>query len=150
SGSLWAELNRDPRRPLLNRAVAGIYPPGSTWKLATAIVGLERGVIEPSSTMPIACTGGWSYAGRYSRCWKAEGHGVLALAGAIANSCNVYFYPLGVRLGLNVLAREGTRLGFSRRTGIDVPGESSGTFPADVEAYRTRFGWNPTPSEVMS
>ncbi len=150
SGSLWAELNRDPRRPLLNRAVAGIYPPGSTWKLATAIVGLERGVIEPSSTMPIACTGGWSYAGRYSRCWKAEGHGVLDLAGAIANSCNVYFYQLGVRLGLNVLAREGTRLGFSRRTGIDVPGESSGTFPADVEAYRTRFGWNPTPSEVMS
>jgi hypothetical protein len=62
-GRLWRELNSDPRRPLLNRATAGIYPPGSTWKLATAIVGLEKGVIEPSTRMPIPCSGGMSYAG---------------------------------------------------------------------------------------
>src|SRR5690606_30257234 len=97
---VWAELNRDPRLPLLNRATSGKYAPGSTWKLATAIVGLEAGLIEPSSEMPIACSGGMSYAGRYSRCWKPEGHGFLDLAGAIANSCNVYFYQLGIWLGL--------------------------------------------------
>ncbi|MEX2571027.1 MAG: penicillin-binding protein 2 [Gemmatimonadota bacterium] len=148
--SLWAALNGDPRRPLLNRATAGIYPPGSTWKLATAIVGLEKRLIEPTSTMPIACSGGMTYAGRYSRCWKAEGHGALDLAGAIANSCNVYFYQLGIWLGLNQLAREGTRLGFARPTGLDLPTENTGTFPVDADWYRERFGWTPTPSEVMS
>lgn len=146
----WAALNRDPARPLLNRAVAGIYPPASTWKLATAIVGLERQVITPEYVMPVACTGGMAYAGRYSRCMKREGHGPQNLIQAIANSCNVYFYQLGIRLGLDVLAAEGTRLGFSRPTGIDIPGERAGTFPTDKKWYVNRFGWRPPPSEVMN
>jgi penicillin-binding protein 2 len=146
----WRALNEDPRRPLLNRATIGIYPPGSTWKLVTALVGLEKGLIRPETRMPIPCTGGMSYAGRYSRCWKKEGHGFQDLAGAIAHSCNVYFYQLGIWMGLNQLSREGTRLGFSRPTGIDLPGERVGTFPTDSEWYRRRFGWSPTPSEVMS
>jgi len=150
SSSDWRSLNENPRRPLLNRATIGIYPPGSTWKLATALVGLEKGVITPETRMPIPCSGGMTYAGRYSRCWKKEGHGSLDLAGAIAHSCNVYFYQLGIRLGLNQLSREGTRLGFSRPTGIDLPGERVGTFPADAAWYTQRFGWAPTPSEVMS
>jgi penicillin-binding protein 2 len=146
----WRALNQDARRPLLNRATTGIYPPGSTWKLATALVGLEKGLIRPETRMPIPCSGGMSYAGRYSRCWKKEGHGFQDLAGAIAHSCNVYFYQLGIWLGLNQLSREGTRLGFSRPTGIDLPGERVGTFPQDADWYRRRFGWAPTPSEVMS
>ncbi|CAN5801138.1 penicillin-binding protein 2 [soil metagenome] len=150
SSSDWRSLNENPRRPLLNRATIGIYPPGSTWKLATALVGLEKGVITPETRMPIPCSGGMTYSGRYSRCWKKEGHGSLDLAGAIAHSCNVYFYQLGIRLGLNQLSREGTRLGFSRPTGIDLPGERVGTFPADAAWYNQRFGWAPTPSEVMS
>jgi penicillin-binding protein 2 len=147
---LWRSLNTDKRRPLLNRTTDGIYAPGSTFKIATALIGLERGIITPTTRMPLPCTGGMSYAGRYSRCWKPEGHGFLDLAGAIANSCNVYFYQLGIWLGLNRLATEGTRLGFSRETGIDLPGESSGTFPSGADWYKKRFGWNPTPSEVMS
>ncbi len=150
SQELWGRLSTDSRRPLLDRATGGIYPPASTWKLATAIVGLEKGIITPETRMPIPCTGGMSYAGRYSRCWKKEGHGNVNLAGAIQNSCNVYFYQLGIWLGLNQLAREGTRLGFSRATGIDLPHESGGTFPAGTEWYKRRFGWSPTPSEVMS
>jgi penicillin-binding protein 2 len=146
----WARLNSDPARPLLNRAIAGIYPPGSTWKLATAVVGLERRVIAPGDRMPVSCSGGMAYAGRYSRCWKREGHGPQNLTQAIANSCNVYFYQLGIRLGLENLAVEGTRLGFSRRTGIDLPGERAGTFPTGRQWYVDRFGWRPTPSEVMS
>jgi penicillin-binding protein 2 len=150
SPEVWAGLTGDPRRPLVNRASSGIYPPGSTWKLATAIIGLEKEVITPQTRMPIPCTGGMSYAGRYSRCWKKEGHGSVDLAGAIANSCNVYFYQLGIRLGLSQLAREGTRLGFARPTGIDLPTESGGIFPTGVEWYARRFGSEPTPSEVMS
>ncbi|HEX2211471.1 MAG TPA: penicillin-binding protein 2 [Longimicrobium sp.] len=146
----WAALTRDPARPLLNRALAGIYPPGSTWKLATAIVGLERQVITPQYVMPVSCTGGMAYAGRYSRCHRREGHGPQNLIQAIANSCNVYFYQLGIRLGLDVLAGEGTRLGFSRPTGIDMPGERAGTFPTGKNWYVNRFGWRPPPSEVMN
>jgi penicillin-binding protein 2 len=146
----WRALNEHAGRPLLNRATHGIYPPGSTWKLATALIALEKGVVTPSARLPLACNGGMSYAGRYSRCWNPRGHGLQDLASAIANSCNVYFYQLGVRLGLNQLAREGARLGFNRRTGIDLPTEASGTFPDGSEWYRRRFGWTPTPSEVMS
>ncbi|HEX8243644.1 MAG TPA: penicillin-binding protein 2 [Longimicrobium sp.] len=147
--SVWAELNGEGR-PLLNRATHGTYPPGSTWKLATALIGLERGVITPTEVMPIACTGGMSYAGRYARCWNREGHGPQDVLRAIQNSCNVYFYQLGIKLGLDVLTREGTRLGFSRRTGVDLPAEKTGTFPTGREWYVRRFGWRPPPSEVMN
>lgn len=148
--TVWRGLNTDPARPLLNRATFGIYPPGSTWKLATALIGLEKGVVTPETRFPVSCSGGMNYAGRYARCWKPTGHGALNLEDAIATSCNVYFYQLGIRLGVNQLAREGTRLGFSRRTGIDLPVEQAGTFPEDVAWYRRRFGWTPTPSEVTS
>jgi penicillin-binding protein 2 len=147
---VWAALNADPGRPLLNRATRGIYPPGSTWKLATAIIGLERGVVTPEERFPIPCTGGMLYAGRYARCHQRSGHGSLDMSGAIAKSCNVYFYQLGIRLTLDVLAREGSRLGFARRTGLDVPGEITGTFPENRDWYQRRFGWRATPSEVMS
>jgi penicillin-binding protein 2 len=147
---VWRELNTDPARPLINRATHGIYPPGSTWKLATALIGLEKGVIKPEDRMPFSCTGGMSYAGRYSRCWKKEGHGYQDLVGAIANSCNVYFYQLGIRLGIGLLTEEGTRLGFSRETGIDLPVEKVGTFPSGRDWYKRRFGWTPPPSEVMN
>ena len=150
SPGTWRQLNEDPNRPLLNRATFGIYPPGSTWKLATAIIALEKGVITPRTKMPTPCTGGMTYAGRYARCGKPSGHGAVDLAGAIANSCNVYFYQLGIRLGLHQLAREGARLGFGRRTGVDLPSEQKGTFPEDLDWYREHFGRKPTPSDVMS
>ena len=150
SGADWTRLNDDPARPMLNRALAGTYPPASTWKLATAIAGLERGVIKPQDVMPIPCVGGMAYAGRYSRCMKREGHGPQDLTRAIANSCNVYFYQLGIRLGLENLTSAGTRLGFSRPTGVDLPGERAGTFPTGREWYVRRFGWRPPPSEVMN
>jgi penicillin-binding protein 2 len=150
SPRVWRALNEDRARPLLNRTTHGIYPPGSTWKLATALIALEKGVITPQMRMPMSCGGGMSYAGRYSRCWNPRGHGLQDLVSAIATSCNVYFYQLGIRLGLNQLAREGARLGFNRRTGIDLPTESAGTFPDGSDWYKRRFGWTPTPSEVMS
>ncbi|HEV2147028.1 MAG TPA: penicillin-binding protein 2 [Longimicrobiaceae bacterium] len=148
--SLWRALQTDPTKPLLDRTITALYPPASTWKLATAAAGVKEGILKAGSRMPISCTGGMAYAGRYSRCWYRPGHGSLDLAGAIEKSCNVYFYQVGIRLGLAKLTAEGTRMGFNTRSGIDLPGEVKPIFPTGIDWYRERFGHTPTPSEVMS
>lgn len=147
---LWTGLNEDPARPLFNRAVLGLYPPASTWKLATAAIALELGVVTPDEEMPNACTGGMWYGNRYFRCWRPEGHGSLDLAEAIRDSCDVYFYQLGMKIGLERLLEEGTRVGFSRRCGVDLPQESRGIFPGDLSFWERRFGYRPNESEVLS
>ena len=147
---LWASLRQDTARRLLDRALAGSYPPGSTWKLATAAIALELGIVDPGATLPLACRGGMRYGNRYFNCWERSGHGWLTLPDAIKNSCNVYFYQLGLQIGLERLLEEGTRLGFSSRTGVDLPAERAGLFPPDLEWYERRFGWKPTEAEVLS
>lgn len=146
----WRQLQTDSTRPLLNRATSGLYPPGSTWKLAAAVIGLELGVVDPSETMPIPCRGGMRYGNRYFRCWNPAGHGSLDLAGALRNSCDVYFYQLGLKIGLQKMLEEGTRLGFSQSTGVDLPSDASGHFPPGLDWYRRRFNMTPTESEVLS
>ena len=147
----WALLNSDPGKPLYNRAVLGLYAPASTFKLATAAIALDLGLIGPQDHMPIPCSGGMSYANRYWRCWDPEGHGSLDLAGAIQHSCDVYFYQLGLTIGLERLLQEGTtNIGLSRRCGIDLPEEKAGIFPADEEFWQSRFGYLPNESEVLS
>lgn len=147
---LWGALTRDPARPLLNRATNGVYPPGSTWKLATAAIALERGVIRPDETMAIPCRGGMQFGNRYFRCWRPEGHGYLTLVDAIRHSCDVYFYQVGLRIGLEALIEEGNQLGFNRPTGIDLPGEAQGMFPRDAGYWERRFGYRATPAEALS
>ena len=148
---LWRALNSDPAKPLLNRALGALYPPASTFKLATAAVGLENDIVSSGTEMPIPCNGGMYYAGRYFRDWyDPPGFGPLDLTGAITHSCNVYFYQLGIKLGLDELTRAGTEMGFNRPTGIDLPGEKTPVFPTSPEWYKERFGWAPTPSEVLS
>jgi penicillin-binding protein 2 len=147
---LWRALSSDPDIPLLDRTMVALYPPASTWKLATAAAGLEKGILTAERRMPIPCTGGMSYAGRYSRCWYAPGHGSTDLVTALAVSCNVYFYQVGIQLGLRELTESGTRMGFNTPSGIDLPGEKTPTFPTGIDWYRNRFGHTPTPSEVMS
>ncbi|HEX2188038.1 MAG TPA: penicillin-binding protein 2 [Longimicrobiaceae bacterium] len=148
--SLWRALDTDPAKPLLDRTITALYPPASTWKLATAAAGVRAGILKAGTRMPITCNGGMAYAGRYARCWYRAGHGSVDLAGAIEHSCNVYFYQVGIRLGLAKLTEEGTRMGFASRSGIDLPGESKPRFPTGIDWYRERFGHTPTPSEVMS
>lgn len=152
SSTVWNALRDDPRVPLLDRAGGAAQPPGSTYKLAVATMGLELGVINPTATMPIPCTGGMAYQGRYARCWDHSGHGYLALPGAIQKSCDVYFYQVGIRIGLRRFLQEGTRLGFGSRTGVDLPKgqEFAPSFPASIEWWRERFGNLPTENEVMS
>ena len=146
----WDVLESDPEKPLFNRTVMGLYPPGSTWKLAAAAIALERGVVGPREEMPEPCTGGIVRGGLYRGCWLAEGHGYLDLAGAIANSCNVYFYQLGERVGLDPLLEDGMRIGFAEQCGIDLPEESSGIFPEGRDYWQRRFGYEPLEGEVLS
>src|SRR3712207_9578453 len=103
-------------------------------------MGVRLGLVTKDSRMPISCTGGMAYAGRYARCHYAAGHGNLNLAQAVEKSCNVYFYQLGIRMGLETLLADGTRMGFNRRTGVDIPGEVRPIFPRNVAALRRRQG----------
>ncbi len=146
----WAVLESDPQKPLFNRTVMGLYPPGSTWKLAAAAIALDRGVVGPQDHMEEPCTGGLVIDGLYRGCWFAEGHGFLDLAGAIANSCNVYFYQLGQKIGLDPMLEAGTRIGFAEQCGIDLPEESRGIFPESRDFWQRRFGYDPLEGEVLS
>lgn len=146
----WQQLGQDTAHALLDRSISGAYPPASTWKLATAAIALELDIVDPEATLPLACRGGMQYGNRYFRCWDREGHGSTTLPEAIGVSCDVYFYQLGLKIGLERLLAEGTRLGFAERTGVDLPAERGGSFPSEPDWFRRRFGWAPTEAEVLS
>ena len=136
----WRSLNTSPAHPLLDRAIKTFYPPGSTWKLAIATMALRRGIVTLRSHMPIPCRGGLQYGNRFFRCWSAPGHGDLMLSDAIAQSCDVYFYQLGLKLGLTSLLEDASGLGFRSRTGIDLPGEITAVFPGGTDYYDRVYG----------
>ncbi|MFN2570158.1 MAG: penicillin-binding protein 2 [Gemmatimonadales bacterium] len=140
SAPYWRSLNDNPAHPLLDRAIQARYPPGSTWKLAIAAMALKRGIVGPHTRMPIPCRGGLQYGNRFFRCWEARGHGDLTLTEAIAHSCDVYFYQLGIKLGVSSLLEDGNALGFRGRTGIDLPGEIPSEFPTGPEYYDRLYG----------
>jgi len=140
SAPYWRTISESPAHPLLDRAIQARYPPGSTWKLAIAAMGLKRGIVGPRSHMPIPCRGGLQYGNRYFRCWNARGHGDLTLTEAIAQSCDVYFYQLGIKLGVTSLLEDGNAWGFRGRTGIDLPGEIPSEFPTGPEYYDRVYG----------
>ena len=119
----WNGLNKDPLRPLNNRLIQGTYPPGSTFKILMAVVGLQEGIVDPSTR--VFCGGGGTFYGRYFQCHKRGGHGSVDLRQAIERSCNVYFYTIGARLGnkVDVINKWADRLGLLGRTGIDLPNE---------------------------
>ena len=140
SSARWRELNTDPAKPLLNRAIQARYPPASPFKLAMALIGLKKGVVGINSHMPTPCRGGIQFGNRFFRCWRREGHGSLDLLGAIAQSCDVYFYQLGLRIQLPTILEEGVRLGFREKTGIDLSPEISPIFPATRAYFDDRYG----------
>ena len=140
SADYWRTLNESPAHPLLDRAIQARYPPGSTWKLAVAAMALKRGIVGPRTHMPIPCRGGLQYGNRYFRCWDARGHGALTLTEAIAQSCDVYFYQLGIKLGVTSILEDGNAWGFRGRTGIDLPGEVPSEFPTGPEYYDRIYG----------
>jgi penicillin-binding protein 2 len=136
----WRSLSENPAKPLLDRVIQARYPPGSTWKLAVASMALKRGIVTFRSRMPIPCRGGLQYGNRFFRCWSAEGHGDLTLSEAIAQSCDVYFYQLGIKLGVTSMLEDGNEWGFRGRTGIDLPSESPSEYPTGPEYYDRMYG----------
>jgi penicillin-binding protein 2 len=134
----WNALVNSPAHPLINRAIQATYPPGSTFKLITASTGLATGLI--TSTAPrVMCPGSLRFGTRTFKCWRPEGHGTMDLLAGITQSCDVYFYTLGVRLGVGTLMSWAERSGVGRRTGIDIAGEVAGNAPTPAWFDR-RYG----------
>lgn len=123
----WTALVNNPDNPMLNRAIQGLYSPGSMFKLVMAAAGLDTGTIVPQTT--VFCSGSTVIYGRQFRCWFEAGHGTVDLSNAIRQSCNIYFYNIGRRLGVDTIARYAADLGLGRKTGIDIPGEREGLVP---------------------
>jgi len=124
----WQSLEKDPRKPMNPRAIANFYAPGSTFKVVMAVAGLESGAVSPGTTY--YCGGSAVFYGRPFLCWKKGGHGIVDLREALTHSCNVYFYNVGQRAGIDAIAFWGDRLNLGRLTNIDLPGEKSGTLPS--------------------
>lgn len=138
----WKAISEDPERPLQDRAIASAYAPGSTFKVLMAIAGLESGVVSPSNT--VYCGGSTTIYGHQRLCWKKGGHGTVDLRRALTHSCNVYFYHLGQRLGIEPITRYAEKFNLGRPTGVDLPGETEGILPsAEWKLRQMREPWYP-------
>lgn len=123
----WAQLTEDVWRPIQNRAVSGQYPPGSTYKAIVAAAALEEGLID--TTEKIYCPGHFKLGRRTYRCWRRAGHGEVALHEALVKSCDVYFYQVGLRLGIDRIAKYAFGFNLGKRSRIDIPHELPGLIP---------------------
>lgn len=132
----WEELNSDTRRPLQNRVTQAQYPPGSVFKIVTAVAALETGVVTPATSF--SCSGALRYGNRDFRCWKRGGHGSVDLHRALVESCDVYFYQLGLKTGIDEIARYARELGLGRVTGLELGSESPGLVPDSAWKRRAR------------
>jgi penicillin-binding protein 2 len=144
---LWEKLSTNPLHPMENRAVAGQYPPGSTYKLIVAAAALEEGIITPETAFN--CPGHFDMGTRSFRCWRKQGHGRVSLHRAIVESCDVYFYNVGKLLGVDRLAQYAQAFGLGTRTGVALAGERRGLIPTR-EWKLTRFGVPWQPGETIS
>lgn len=140
SANTWRELAGDQMSPLVDKAVAGQYPPGSTFKPVVALAGLESGVITPESG--VFCTGTTKLGNYTFHCWKRGGHGYVTLKTALAGSCDSYFYEVARRTGIDRIADMAVRLGFGRKLGIELPNEKAGVVPTRAwKRARFRIPW---------
>lgn len=112
------QLRKDYAKPFMNKAVEGLYPPGSTFKIVVALAALEAGAVTPNEK--IFCPGHWDYGDRRYHCWKPEGHGWVDLAGALKNSCDIYFYQIALRIGIDSIKAMAIKLGFTEKFMDDV------------------------------
>lgn len=127
SPAMWQALQQDPKNPLQNRALQGQYPPGSVYKIIVAVAALEEKAITPQEEL--FCPGFYSFGDRIYHDWKKGGHGYLSLRRALSESCDVYFYQLGQRLGVDAIAKYAQGFGLGRPTGIALPNEKGGLIP---------------------
>jgi penicillin-binding protein 2 len=136
----WQGLVSDPDRPMMNKAVSGLYPPASTYKVVTALAALEEGLIDENTVF--YCPGSFQYGNRSYGCWKEHGHGKVNVVEALAQSCDVFFYHLGKKLGVDRLAWYATNCGLGSKSGINLDQESAGLIPtAAWKKRRTGISW---------
>lgn len=133
----WKSLVENPHHPLQNKGIQGQYPAGSVFKIITAIAGLESGMITPNTQF--ICTGAFHYGNRDFRCWKEGGHGAISLQRAIVESCDIYFYQAGLKVGVDLIAHYANEFGLGRVIGISLPHEKQGTVPSS-SWKKKRFG----------
>jgi penicillin-binding protein 2 len=138
--ALWQELSTDPRNPLTDKAIGGVYPPGSTFKPVVALAALEAGTITPDNA--ITCPGYLELGDATFHCWQKGGHGTLHLRDAIKHSCDVFFYETARRTGIDRIAAMAYRFGFGAPLGLDIPGERAGLIPTrDWKLATTGTSW---------
>jgi penicillin-binding protein 2 len=136
----WTDLTADPRNPLLNKAIAGQYPPGSTFKMIVAMAALDAGVI--SQNQKVFCQGHVELGNQRFHCWKRTGHGPVSMAEAIERSCDIYFYEIAKRVGIDRITETARKFGLGSATGIDIPAESNGLMPTRAwKLARTGEAW---------
>jgi penicillin-binding protein 2 len=138
----WGEMVSGSDYPLQNRAVSGVYPPGSIFKIVMGLAGLEEGLIDPDEED--FCGGSYQLGSHTFRCWKRYGHGKVDFHRAMRESCDVYFYRLGRRLGVDTIARYSGMFGLGRSTGLNLGGERPGLIPTrDWKLERFGVPWQP-------
>ncbi len=134
----WQALLDNPKHPLINKVIQASYPPGSTYKMVTALAGLAKGVIDKDTVF--YCPGYYRFGNRTYRCWKRGGHGPVNLKKAITESCDVYFYQVGQRVGVDGLAKYAKKLGLGKKTGVEMEHEKSGLTPTKEWKRKYRKG----------
>jgi penicillin-binding protein 2 len=137
SSDLWHQLTTDPHAPLNNKTIQGVYPPGSTFKPCTGLAALASGAITPD--FKVTCTGQLKLGDAVFHCWSKYGHGTLDLHGGYKHSCDIYFYEVARRVGIDRIAEMAHRLGFGQPTGIDIPNERPGLIPT-MAWKKKRYG----------
>ncbi len=133
--SYWRKLLNNPHHPLNNRAINGLYSPGSTFKIVVAAAALEEGLVTKETTFN--CPGVYRLGNRTFRCWKKAGHGRISMERALEQSCDVYFYNLGLLLGVDKIAKWAGRFGLGKITGISLEHEKSGLIPTRAWKEKT-------------
>jgi penicillin-binding protein 2 len=147
SQKAWQGMLDNPLHPLINKVIQGQYPPGSTYKPVTAFAGLAEGIITPETTF--FCPGSMQFGNRRYRCWKKGGHGTVNLKRAVAESCDVYFYNVGLRLGVDRLAKYAKMFGLGEKTGVEMEYEKPGITPSS-EWKRKRYNVKWHDGETLS
>lgn len=147
SRTTWTALISDSRHPLNDRAISSFYAPGSTFKVLMSIVGLETGAITPQTT--VFCPGSVLIYNRRFMCWKQGGHGTVDVHKALVHSCNVFYYLLGKKVGIDAISKYAEMFGLGELSGIDIPGESRGIPPS--AAWKQRLQKEPWyPGDTIS
>ncbi len=143
----WSELIESPHHPLQNRTIQNAHPPGSVFKMVLAVAGLSEGAVRPTDS--VFCSGSTTIYNRRNRCWLRRGHGWVNMRTAIKESCDIYFYLLGQKLGINRIAHYARLFGLGSATGFDIPGEKAGLIP-DTQWSLASRGSPWYPGETIS